>query len=212
MNVRSMTGYGRSETLTEEYRLVVEIKSVNHRFLDLNIRMPRLFNRFEASIRSLLKTYIERGKVDLFITYEDYLRGESGLKYNRVLCDASGTNYGFYVGQTVNYHGQLNKVPAHIHNNEFIVKGSTGYGINYQNLSCFDFRHNTFYVSSSTTRYGYYLTNTSSGYTNNFYDNSLVVQCGDRDRFVDFYDIYTIQYDPANKCFAGKDNRAERYY
>ena len=47
--------------------------------------MPRLFNRFEASIRSLLKTYIERGKVDLFITYEDYLRGESGLKYNRVL-------------------------------------------------------------------------------------------------------------------------------
>ena len=85
MNVRSMTGYGRSETLTEEYRLVVDIKSVNHRFLDLNIRMPRLFNRFEASIRSLLKTYIERGKVDLFITYEDYLRGESGLKYNRVL-------------------------------------------------------------------------------------------------------------------------------
>ena len=85
MNVRSMTGYGRSETLTEEYRLVVEIKSVNHRFLDLNIRMPRLFNRFEASIRSLLKTYIERGKVDLFITYEDYLKGESGLKYNRVL-------------------------------------------------------------------------------------------------------------------------------
>ena len=51
MNIRSMTGYGRSEALTEEYRLVVEIKSVNHRFLDLNIRMPRLFNRFEARTR-----------------------------------------------------------------------------------------------------------------------------------------------------------------
>lgn len=85
MNIRSMTGYGRSEALTEEYRLVVEIKSVNHRFLDLNIRMPRLFNRFEASIRSLLKNYIERGKVDIFITYEDYTKGVSGLKYNRVL-------------------------------------------------------------------------------------------------------------------------------
>ena len=85
MNIRSMTGYGRSEALTEEYRLVVEIKSVNHRFLDLNIRMPRLFNRFEASIRSLLKNYIERGKVDIFITYEDYAKGVSGLKYNRVL-------------------------------------------------------------------------------------------------------------------------------
>ena len=85
MNIRSMTGYGRSETLSEDYRLVVEIKSVNHRFLDLNIRMPRVFNRFEASIRSLMKGYMERGKVDLYITYEDYAMGESGLKYNRVL-------------------------------------------------------------------------------------------------------------------------------
>ena len=85
MNIRSMTGYGRSETLSEDYRLVVEIKSVNHRFLDLNIRMPRMFNRFEASIRSLLKGYMERGKVDLYITYEDYAMGESGLKYNRAL-------------------------------------------------------------------------------------------------------------------------------
>ncbi|MBQ2456314.1 MAG: Gldg family protein, partial [Firmicutes bacterium] len=42
-----------------------------------------------------------------------------------------------------------------------------------------------------------------SKYTNNFYDNSLVVQCGDRDRFVDFYDIYTIQYDPATYMYTG---------
>ena len=104
-----------------------------------------------------------------------YLNIDS-LKYNRVVCDASGTNYGFYVGQTVNYHGQLNKVPAKIHNNLFIVKGSTGYGINYMNLSSFDFRHNTFYVSSSSTRYGYYLTNTSTGYTNNFYDNLVYLE------------------------------------
>ena len=83
--IRSMTGYGRSETINEQYRLIVEIKSVNHRYFDLSVRMPRVFNRFEANIRTLLKKYIERGKVDLYVTYEDFGKEQGGLKYNRAL-------------------------------------------------------------------------------------------------------------------------------
>lgn len=83
--LRSMTGFGRCEITTEEYRISVEMKAVNHRYLDLGIKMPKKFNYFEASIRSLLKQYIQRGKVDLFITYEDYTEEKMALKYNRSL-------------------------------------------------------------------------------------------------------------------------------
>lgn len=83
--LKSMTGFGRSETITDEYKITVEMKAVNHRYLDLSIKMPKKFNYFEASIRTLLKSYIQRGKVDLFITYEDYTEENLCLKYNRVL-------------------------------------------------------------------------------------------------------------------------------
>ena len=83
--IRSMTGFGRCENVTEQYKISVEMKAVNHRYLDLSIKMPKKFNYFEASIRTLLKKYIQRGKVDLFITYEDYTEGNLCLKYNREL-------------------------------------------------------------------------------------------------------------------------------
>ena len=86
--IRSMTGYGRSESSSGQYRLVVELKSVNHRYFDLNVRMPKLFNCFEASIRSVLKHYMERGKVDLYISYESYAGEQSGLRYNREIAAA----------------------------------------------------------------------------------------------------------------------------
>ena len=70
--IKSMTGFGRFETVTDEYKISVEMKAVNHRYLDLSIKMPKKFNFFEAGIRNLLKNYIQRGKVDVFITYEDY--------------------------------------------------------------------------------------------------------------------------------------------
>ncbi len=80
-----MTGFGRYENVTDAYKISVEMKAVNHRYLDLSIKMPKKFNYFEASIRTLLKKYIQRGKVDLFITYEDYTEGNLCLKYNREL-------------------------------------------------------------------------------------------------------------------------------
>ena len=83
--LKSMTGFGRYEAVTDAYKLSVEMKAVNHRYLDLSIKMPKKFNYFEASIRTLLKKYIQRGKVDLFINYEDYTEGNLSLKYNKVL-------------------------------------------------------------------------------------------------------------------------------
>lgn len=83
--LKSMTGFGRYETVTDEYKISVEMKAVNHRYLDLSIKMPKKFNYFEASIRTLLKKHIQRGKVDLFINYEDYTKGNLSLKYNKGL-------------------------------------------------------------------------------------------------------------------------------
>ena len=83
--LKSMTGFGRCEITTEEYKISVEMKAVNHRYLDLSIKMPKKFNYFESGIRNLLKKYIQRGKVDLFITYEDYTEGRMSLKYNAAL-------------------------------------------------------------------------------------------------------------------------------
>lgn len=80
--IKSMTGFGRCEIVTTEYKISVEMKAVNHRYLDLSIKMPKKFNYFEAGIRNLLKTYIQRGKVDVYINYEDYTDEKLCLKYN----------------------------------------------------------------------------------------------------------------------------------
>ena len=78
-----MTGFGRAEYIDTKRKFTVEIKAVNHRYLDCNIKMPKKLGFFEASIRTLLKDYIQRGKVDIFITYEDYTENNLNLKYNR---------------------------------------------------------------------------------------------------------------------------------
>jgi uncharacterized protein (TIGR00255 family) len=61
------------------------MKSVNHRYLDVNIKMPKKLNFFEATIRNELKNYIQRGKVDIFITYEDHTESNVCVKYNKEL-------------------------------------------------------------------------------------------------------------------------------
>ncbi|MBE5891657.1 MAG: YicC family protein [Lachnospiraceae bacterium] len=83
--IKSMTGFGRAEVLEGNTKFTVEIKSVNHRYLDINIKMPKKLNFFESSIRNLLKEYMERGKVDLFITYEDFNEDSGSLKFNKAL-------------------------------------------------------------------------------------------------------------------------------
>lgn len=80
--LKSMTGFGRFESETAERKITVEMKSVNHRYCEIQLKMPKKLNFFEASIRTLLKNYISRGKVDVFITYEDYTSGGLCVKYN----------------------------------------------------------------------------------------------------------------------------------
>lgn len=80
--IRSMTGFGRSEVIKDNKKFTVEIKSVNHRYLDISIKIPKKFNYYEALIRNLLKKYIERGKVDIYITYEDLSESDETLQYN----------------------------------------------------------------------------------------------------------------------------------
>jgi uncharacterized protein (TIGR00255 family) len=83
--IKSMTGFGRCEVTEGERKITVEMKSVNHRYLDVNIKMPKKLNFFEASIRNELKNYIQRGKVDIFITYEDRTESNVCVKYNKEL-------------------------------------------------------------------------------------------------------------------------------
>ena len=83
--VKSMTGFGRCEISEGDRKMTVEMKSVNHRYLDVAIKMPKKLNFFESAIRSLLKTYIQRGKVDVFITYEDLSEANTTLRYNQAL-------------------------------------------------------------------------------------------------------------------------------
>ena len=83
--IKSMTGFGRGEYADDKRKFTVEIKSVNHRYIDVNIKMPKKLQFFESTIRNLLKEYMERGKVDLYITCEDFSEGNFALHYNEGL-------------------------------------------------------------------------------------------------------------------------------
>lgn len=80
--IKSMTGFGRCENQQNDRKFTVEMKAVNHRYFDVTIKMPKKLSFFESSIRTLLKEYIQRGKVDVFITYEDFTEANVSLKYN----------------------------------------------------------------------------------------------------------------------------------
>lgn len=77
-----MTGFGRCEIANEKRKITVEMKSVNHRYCDISIKLPKKLSFFEAGIRNLLKQSIGRGKVDVYITYEDYTENNICVKYN----------------------------------------------------------------------------------------------------------------------------------
>lgn len=85
--IKSMTGFGRCEIAENNRKFTVEMKSVNHRYLDVNIKMPKKLNFFESAIRSELKEYISRGKVDIFITYEDFSENNTSVRYNREIAE-----------------------------------------------------------------------------------------------------------------------------
>ncbi len=77
-----MTGFGRCEIANEERKITVEMKAVNHRYCELSVKLPKKLSFYEAGIRNLLKQHISRGKVDVFITYEDESEGKACVRYN----------------------------------------------------------------------------------------------------------------------------------
>ena len=83
--LKSMTGFGRCELADAKGKITVEIKAVNHRYCEISFRMPKKLSFFEAGIRNVLKKYISRGKVDVFINYEDYTEGKACVRYNACL-------------------------------------------------------------------------------------------------------------------------------
>lgn len=80
--IKSMTGFGRCEVTDGSRKVTVEMKSVNHRYLEMNVKMPKKLNFFDSSIRSLIKEYAQRGKIDLFITYEDTSESSVNVTYH----------------------------------------------------------------------------------------------------------------------------------
>ena len=83
--IKSMTGFGRAEVLDETHKFTIELKTVNHRYLDLSVRLPRQLGFFETCVRNYLKKYLLRGKVDVFVFYEDYSPQKVLLTYNQEL-------------------------------------------------------------------------------------------------------------------------------
>ena len=80
--IKSMTGFGRCEASEHNRKFTVEMKSVNHRYLDVNIKMPKILNTFESAIRGELKNYMTRGKIDVFITCENLAENAFHVRYN----------------------------------------------------------------------------------------------------------------------------------
>jgi len=68
--IRSMTGYGRGEAPLEDRKIIAEIRSVNHRFCDISVKLPKRFLLFEAEIKKLVNSFLSRGKIDVTVQFE----------------------------------------------------------------------------------------------------------------------------------------------
>ena len=92
--VKSMTGYGRAEDTLNGYTITVELRSVNNRYLDCNVRMPRLYLFAEETIKSRVQNTISRGKVDVFVTLDSTGGEQVQVSVNQPLAD------GYYAALT----------------------------------------------------------------------------------------------------------------
>lgn len=86
--LKSMTGFGRASSDNEGKSYVIELKSVNHRYLDINIRMPRTLNSLEDKIRRVIQEKISRGKIDLFITQSNFSENSGVAIFNKNLANS----------------------------------------------------------------------------------------------------------------------------
>ena len=92
--VKSMTGYGRGEAVLHERTITVEVRSVNNRYLDCSIKMPRLYVFAEDAIKTRVQTSISRGKVDVFVSIDSSKADSVSVSVNRPVAD------GYYAALT----------------------------------------------------------------------------------------------------------------
>ena len=83
--IKSMTGFGRGKYENEGRTYTVEIKSVNHKYSDINVRLPRFLNSVEDKIRKRVAEVISRGKIDIFISFENYSSSGTTIRINKEL-------------------------------------------------------------------------------------------------------------------------------
>ena len=83
--IRSMTGYGKQSLSIDGREYQIEIKSVNHRYLDINIKMPKTLSYLEDTIKKEISAKIKRGKIDVFITFENNSQEGKNITINKEL-------------------------------------------------------------------------------------------------------------------------------
>ena len=83
--IKSMTGYGKGNISENSRNYQVEIKSVNHRYLDINIKMPRTLSYLEETVKKEISEKIKRGKIDVFVTFENNSQEGRNIKINKEL-------------------------------------------------------------------------------------------------------------------------------
>jgi uncharacterized protein (TIGR00255 family) len=86
--IKSMTGYGGAKGLSGKLEVSIEVRSVNNRYLDSNIKMPRVFNSLEETFKSIVHETISRGKVDVFITIDSTKSDDIEIRINKPLVEA----------------------------------------------------------------------------------------------------------------------------
>jgi uncharacterized protein (TIGR00255 family) len=80
--IRSMTGYGRFQQIIDGYNILVEIKSVNHRFYEFSARVPRIYGYIEEKLKVYIQSFISRGKVDVFVTIDNIEGSDTEIRLN----------------------------------------------------------------------------------------------------------------------------------
>ena len=86
--IRGMTGYGKGECAIGDRKFTAELKSVNHRFNDITIKLPRGMAEFEDSVKKQLLQEISRGKTDIYISFETFSKSDIAVKFNEAVADA----------------------------------------------------------------------------------------------------------------------------
>lgn len=104
--IKSMTGYGRGEWQADDKRIEAEIRSFNHRYLDVSIRLPRKLNPLEGQVRNLLKQRVSRGRLEVSVQLEDTSAGEQKLELDLSLAKDIHSALGI-LQKTLNLPGEI---------------------------------------------------------------------------------------------------------